>query len=69
MPPVSSCTEDDVLLTADDVIDRLMEYPDLRQAASSCVLRAVRVGAEWRFHKRDLEEWIDRQLAGQAPRH
>ena len=68
MPPTQGFV-DDILLTADDVVDRLMESPDLRRAASTCVLPAVRVDGEWRFHKRDLDEWIARQLPAQAPRH
>jgi excisionase family DNA binding protein len=46
------------LLTTEQVMDRLLARPALRRAASTCVLPAVRVGAEWRFRRDDLEAWI-----------
>jgi excisionase family DNA binding protein len=51
------------LLTSDQVIDRLLDDPNLRRLASTCVLPAVRSGKEWRFRKSDLEDWIRRQKA------
>ena len=39
-------------------MDRLLARPALRRAASTCVLAAVRVGAEWRFRRDDLDAWI-----------
>jgi hypothetical protein len=53
--------DDSQLLTADQVIDLLLAKPALRQKALTCVLRAVRVGFEWRFDRRDLESWIERE--------
>jgi excisionase family DNA binding protein len=49
------------LLTTDEVIDRLLEDANLRRAATTCVLPAVRVGSTWRFRRSDLDEWILRQ--------
>jgi excisionase family DNA binding protein len=49
------------LLTAEDVVERLLKYPDLRESASNCVLPAIRVGSEWRFREEDLEAWIASQ--------
>jgi excisionase family DNA binding protein len=49
------------LLTADDVIDRLLADANLRRVAATCVLPAVRVGSGWRFRRSDLDEWIRRQ--------
>jgi excisionase family DNA binding protein len=49
------------LLTTEQVMDRLLTRPALRRAAVTCVLPAVRVGAEWRFRRADLEAWITRQ--------
>jgi len=46
------------LLTADEVIDRLLEDANLRRVAATCVLPAVRVGSDWRFRRSDLQEWI-----------
>ena len=46
------------LLTTEQVMDRLLSRPALRRAAVTCVLPAVRVGAEWRFRRDDLEAWI-----------
>lgn len=60
-PPPRVSADEDILLTADEVVDRLMQSPDLQRVASSCVLPAVRCGAEWRFRKRDLDAWIERQ--------
>ena len=55
----SAATRD--LLTADEVIDRLLEDASLRRVAATCVLPAVRVGSSWRFRRTDLDEWIRRQ--------
>jgi excisionase family DNA binding protein len=49
-------------LTSDQVIQRLLSQPSLRRQATTCVLPAVRVGAEWRFRKADLEQWIAQQV-------
>jgi excisionase family DNA binding protein len=49
------------LLTADEVIDRLLEDANLRRVAATCVLPAVRVGSSWRFRRVDLDQWISRQ--------
>jgi excisionase family DNA binding protein len=49
------------LLTADDVIDRLLADANLRRVAATCVLPAVRVGSAWRFRRSDLDEWIRQQ--------
>ena len=49
------------LLTADEVIDRLLEDANLRRVAAMCVLPAVRVGAGWRFRRTDLDDWIRQQ--------
>jgi excisionase family DNA binding protein len=46
------------LLTADEVIDRLLEDANLRRVAATCVLPAVRVGTDWRFRRSDLDQWI-----------
>ena len=48
-------------LTTEQVMDCLLSRPALRRAASTCVLPAVRVGAEWRFRRDDLEAWITGQ--------
>lgn len=53
--------ENDGLLTADEVVERLLRFPSLRTAATSCVLPAIRVGDEWRFREGDLKAWIARQ--------
>ena len=57
-------TDDDLreFLTSDQVIQRLLAQPTLRRRASTCVLPAVRVGAEWRFRRADLDTWIASQL-------
>jgi excisionase family DNA binding protein len=49
------------LLTTDQVMDRLLSEGHLRALALRCVLPAVRVGAEFRFRKSDLEHWIEEQ--------
>ncbi len=46
------------LLTADQVINALLVDADLRSAAATCVLPAVRFGSTWRFRRADLEDWI-----------
>jgi excisionase family DNA binding protein len=54
-----SRTEAD-LLTADQVIERLLDA-NLRRVAATCVLPAIRSGDNWRFRRADLDEWIRRQ--------
>jgi hypothetical protein len=54
------------LLTADEVIDRLLEDANLRRVAATCVLPAVRVGDDWRFRRSDLNDWIRRQARANA---
>jgi len=49
------------LLSAEEVIDRLLEDANLRRVAATCVLPAVRVGSSWRFRRSDLDDWIRRQ--------
>ena len=56
--PVTPPTE---LLTTDEVVDRLLADENLRLAAATCVLPAVRYGTTWRFRRSDLDEWIKRQ--------
>ena len=51
------------LLTTEQVMERLLSRPALRRAAVTCVLPAVRVGAEWRFRRDDLEAWIATQTS------
>jgi len=48
------------LLTADQVVDRLLRFPKLRQLTTTCVLPAIRVDNEWRFRRGELEAWIAR---------
>jgi len=50
------------LLSGEEVLDRLLAEPRLRRRAVNCVLPAVKAGPEWRFRRRDLEEWIQVQL-------
>ena len=60
-PPNGGANESTEWLTSDEVVDRLLEDPALRQIASTCVLPAVRCGDEWRFRRSDLDQWIGRQ--------
>jgi hypothetical protein len=46
------------LLTTSEVKARLLADPRLRGVATTCALPAVRVGAEWRIRRADLEAWI-----------
>lgn len=59
--------KDTDLLTTQQVMDCLLSRPALRRAAVTCVLPAVRVGAEWRFRRDDLEAWIVSQTGSSAP--
>jgi helix-turn-helix protein len=49
------------LLTAQQVIDRLVDRPSLRKKALTCILPAVKHGNQWRFRQRDLDLWIQAQ--------
>ena len=48
------------MLTAEQVIDRLLAVGFVRGMAINCVLPAVRYGTEWRFRRTDLDAWIER---------
>ena len=54
---VRTALADPDLLTADQVVDRLLKFPKLRQLTATCVLPAVRVESEWRFRRGELEAW------------
>ena len=59
-------TDDDTgvdLLTSEQVMDCLLAHAKLRKLASTCVLPGVKVGAEWRFRRSDLEAWIEMHTA------
>jgi hypothetical protein len=56
-------TEDTALLTSEQVMNRLLGDAKLRRVAITCVLPAVRWGAEWRYRKCDLDAWIDAQYS------
>jgi hypothetical protein len=60
--PLPETSETD-LMTAEEVMDRLLDVAALKQLASTCVLPAIRRGNEWRFRRTDLEAWIVGQLA------
>lgn len=49
------------LLTSEEIIQRLAADSALRRVAVTCVLPAIRYGAQWRFRRCDLESWIARQ--------
>lgn len=55
------------LLTAEQVINALVVDAELRRAAATCVLPAVRFGSTWRFKKADLENWIRLHQNRRAP--
>jgi hypothetical protein len=55
------------LLSADDVLNRLIDRPWLRKAALSCVLPAVRMDGRWWYRRRDLDNWIASQKEGPLP--
>ena len=51
----------DDLLTTDQVIDYFIERPQLRRAALSCVLPAVRMNGQWLYRRADLDAWLQSQ--------
>jgi hypothetical protein len=51
------------LLTAKQVLKRLMAEPHLLRRGVTCSLPAVRSGRGWRFAQHDLDDWISRQKA------
>jgi hypothetical protein len=58
---------DEEWVTSAQVIERLLEFPALRQCAAGCVLRAVRRFGNWVFRRSDLEAWITAELEKVAP--
>ncbi len=59
----------DGLLTADQVIGYFIERPQLRRAALSCVLPAVRINSQWLYRRADLDAWVQTQQQQQAQEH
>jgi hypothetical protein len=67
--PKGAVAKQQEFLTSDQVIERLLAQPALRQKAMTCILPAVRVGNQWQFRRSDLEAWIDKEIgACGAPR-
>ena len=54
-------SEDEDLITREEVMERLLAIPALRRVALTCVLPAVRRNGEWLFRRKDLESWIEQQ--------
>jgi hypothetical protein len=48
-------------LSSEEVVQRLLERPELRVVSATCVLPAIRIGGEWRFRRTDLDEWMAKQ--------
>jgi excisionase family DNA binding protein len=48
-------------LTSEEVVERLLAHPNLRELTAACVLPAIRVGSDWLFRSADLDSWIARQ--------
>ena len=48
-------------LSSEEVVQRLLERPELRAVSATCVLPAIRIGDEWRFRRSDLDDWIAKQ--------
>lgn len=66
-PSAAPRDTEEPLLSADEVIERLLGDADLRRAAATCVLPAVRCGDAWRFRASDLDAWIRRHRREQLP--
>jgi excisionase family DNA binding protein len=52
-------------LTTEEVLGYLRVTPrTIYRLIRSGELPAVRVGRQWRFRRRDLDEWLERQMVG-----
>ena len=59
---------DDGFLTTDEVLGYLqVNLRTVYRLIKAGQLPAVRVGRQWRFRKRDVDAWLDRQRTGPAP--
>lgn len=54
-------TRDSQLLTARQVMERLLADVRFGQREVMCVLPAIRYGSEFRFLESDLDDWMRRQ--------
>jgi len=52
------------MLTADEVMDRLLAEPSLRRKAVTCVLPMFKLDGEWCVRRGHLEDWIVRERRG-----
>ena len=46
------------LMSAEDLLQALIDRPWLRRAALSCVLPAIRVNGKFYYRRTDVEAWI-----------
>ena len=54
--------DDDVFLTTEEVLEYLqVNLRTIYRLIKANKIPAVRVGRQWRFRKRDLDAWLDRQ--------
>jgi excisionase family DNA binding protein len=62
--------DDDVFLTTEEVLEYLqVNLRTVYRLIKAGKIPAVRVGRQWRFRKRDIDQWLDgqRTTAGSGP--
>ncbi len=63
-----SSPTDEVLLTTEELLQYLqVNLRTVYRLIKAGKIPATRVGRQWRFRKRDLDAWLDRQRCGVAP--
>ena len=65
MPPLSlNLPSDEVFLTTEEVLEYLqVNLRTIYRLIKAGKIPAVRVGRQWRFRKRDIDNWLDGQRA------
>jgi excisionase family DNA binding protein len=64
-PPISQVGNDENFLTTEEVLDYLqVNLRTVYRLIKAKKIPAVRVGRQWRFRKKDIDEWLSRGRPG-----
>ena len=61
---------DKTVMTIKDVAGYLGVHPmTIYKFAQKGKIPAFKIGSDWRFHRKYIDEWIDRQMKGNSNHH
>ena len=66
-PVALNLPTDEAFLTTEEVLEYLsVNLRTVYRLIKAGSIPAVRVGRQWRFRKRDLDQWLERQRSGEG---